>query len=261
MTPPPPPRLHVLFRPERGHAVVIRRGPSTVFCTIGWDVARDAFSVGQWCKHKLYAHRCDLSADGRWLVYFALNGRWDSETKGAFTALSRAPYLKAVRLWPQGHTWGGGGLFLGPAVDPEAPVGEPIVVDRLTRLGPGRYADRLRRDGWTHATADKVAGGGKAWEKALGTGWVLRKKVVEDQPERHQLRGPDGSLTALDGWDWAEVDAPRQRVVWTEGGVLYAARFGSTGLEPAKVLHDFRGMTFQAIEAPYRDVTVIEPRP
>ena len=99
------------MRPESSTAVVLRRGGSKVFCVIGWDLTTDRFQVGQWCKHKIYPHRCDISSDGRYLVYFALNGRWQSQTRGSFTAISRAPYLKALYLWPQGDTWGGGGLF------------------------------------------------------------------------------------------------------------------------------------------------------
>ena len=99
------------MRPESDTAVVFRRGPSRVFCSIGWNLARDEFKVGQWCKHTIYPERADVSTDGRWLLYFALNGRWKSETRGRWTALSRAPYLKAVKLWPKGDTWDGGGTF------------------------------------------------------------------------------------------------------------------------------------------------------
>jgi hypothetical protein len=97
------PRLYVVWRPESPHAVVLRQGPSKVFCSIGWNLAKDTFSVGQWVKHKLYPERCDISSDGKYLLYFALNGDWNGETKGAWTGLSKAPYLKCVKMWPQGE--------------------------------------------------------------------------------------------------------------------------------------------------------------
>jgi len=84
--PKPPPRLHVLMRPESPTAVVLRHGPSGVLCTIGWNLRPDVFTVGQWCRHKIYVERCDISPDGYWMVYFALDGRWKSETLGAWTA-------------------------------------------------------------------------------------------------------------------------------------------------------------------------------
>jgi len=256
MKSPPPPRMHVLLRPDAGRAVVLRQGPSKVFCTIGWDLARDSFAVGQWCKHKLYVHRCDLSADGQWMVYFALDGKWKSETKGAFTALSRAPYLKAVRLWPQGNTWGGGGLFYLRAEraddwDALRPV------DGHSRLGGGSYLERLARDGWRHAGKTKAAQGGKAYEKDLGAGWVLRKKAVGGN-EHHQLRAPDQSIRLLPAWEWADFDAPRQRLLWAEAGVLQAAALGPDGPGQPRQLFDARGMTFERLQAPYDDATVIE---
>lgn len=40
------PRLHVLFAYEAPTAVVFRRGPSDVYCTVGWDRRDDSFTVG-----------------------------------------------------------------------------------------------------------------------------------------------------------------------------------------------------------------------
>src|SRR5215468_8845234 len=174
------PRLHVLLRPGSPRAVVLRRGGSKVFCSIGWDLATDTFAIGQWCKHKIYPHRSDLSPDGRWMVYFALNGRWRSETRGSFTVVSRAPYLKARWLWPQGDTWGGGGLFF-----PYAPERAGFfAIDEKLRLAHGSYASyriRLQRDGWTE-TAD-------GFIKPAGAGWSLRK-ILLGEPRRLFDAGP-----------------------------------------------------------------------
>ena len=40
-----------------------------------------------------------------------MNGKWDSEAKGAWTAIARAPYLKAFIVFPKGDCWNGGGLW------------------------------------------------------------------------------------------------------------------------------------------------------
>jgi hypothetical protein len=96
MKQPIPPRLHVLLSREGTGAVVIRRGPSRFTCTYGWNRQDDSFVLGQWLRGRIYERRCDLSPDGQHLIYFAMNGRWESETAGSFTAVSRAPYLKVV---------------------------------------------------------------------------------------------------------------------------------------------------------------------
>src|SRR3954469_17262682 len=103
-----PARLHVLLAADAPTAVVIRRGPSQSVCTVLWDRKTDEFTLGQWMRGRIYERRCDLSPDGRHLVYFAMNGRWDAETKGAWTGVSRAPYLKAITLLAKGDCWNGG---------------------------------------------------------------------------------------------------------------------------------------------------------
>lgn len=107
-----PARLHVLMARQAPYAVIIRRGPAKYVCIVGWDRRTDVFEVGQWFHGRIYEKRADLSPDGRHLIYFAGNFHWNSETKGTWTAISRAPYIKAVSIWAKGDTYYGGGLFL-----------------------------------------------------------------------------------------------------------------------------------------------------
>jgi hypothetical protein len=239
------------MRPESPRAVVLRRGGKT-YCTIDWSLADDTFSVGQWCKHKLYPQRCDISPSGRWMVYFALNGVWKSETRGAWTALSRAPYLRAVTLWPQGDTWGGGGAFYA-----SAPAGLEEAWDRYERMDDqsrltygvsGRYEARLVRNGWSVAP-----GAQRMFSRSVGYGWFLQKRVRSEIREEHALLAPSGDTVPLPSWDWADFDAPRARVVWAEAGVVYAARAGGNGLETTRALFDAGPMKFEALKAPYHD--------
>ena len=85
------PRIHVLLARHAPVGVVIRRGPSKSVCTILWDRRRDEFRLGQWLKGRIYERRSDLSPDGKYLIYFAMNGKWDSEAKGAWTAIAWCP--------------------------------------------------------------------------------------------------------------------------------------------------------------------------
>jgi hypothetical protein len=106
-----PARLHVLLARDAKVGLVIRRGPSKSVCTVLWNRERDTFKLGQWMRGRIYERRCDLSPDGWRFIYFAMNGRCQSQTKGSWTAISRVPYLKAMSLFAKGDCWHGGGCF------------------------------------------------------------------------------------------------------------------------------------------------------
>jgi len=109
------PRLFVVLAREAPKAVVLRRGPSPWYHVALWHTDTDRIEPGAWFKGRIYEERCDLSPDGTLFLYFALKGsRWRTTYKGTWTAVSRAPWLHALVLWPHGDTWGGGGRFLGP---------------------------------------------------------------------------------------------------------------------------------------------------
>src|SRR5512137_1328983 len=103
MKPTPPARLHVILAREAPLALVIRRGPAKQVCTILWNRRTDEFTLGQWLKGRIYEDRCDLSPDGRYFIYFAFGGRPQRQYK-AWTAVSRAPWLKAIALYSKGST-------------------------------------------------------------------------------------------------------------------------------------------------------------
>ncbi len=274
-----PARLHVLLARENPMAVVIRRGPSDSVCTIGWDRATDTFTEGQWLHGRIYERRSDLSADGRYLIYFALNAQWESETGGSWTAISRAPWLHAVTLFGKGDGWNGGGLFTrkhrywlndgqghrvirtSSEVQPD-PDSAPQ--QRFGGECPGVYYPRLIRDGWTlrERTTVSPSASFTVFDKPLAHGWLIRKVAHEqlDSPpgkgcywDEHELVNTTTGVTiAAPDWEWAELD--RRRVVYAEGGCLYAVsvpeRDAQTLAEPA-LLRDFNPMTFEARTAPY----------
>ena len=108
----PPPRLFVIAASAADEAVIFRKGPADWCHIIRWNTADDSFHRGAWIKARVYAERCDLSPNGKLLLYFALQGnRHGTSYAGSYTAISRSPWLKALALWPQGDTWGGGGRF------------------------------------------------------------------------------------------------------------------------------------------------------
>ena len=76
-----PARIHVLLARDSPRAVVIRRGPSKEVASILWDRSSDEFSLGQWLKGRIYEMRSDISPDGEYWIYFAMNGYWSSEAQ------------------------------------------------------------------------------------------------------------------------------------------------------------------------------------
>ncbi len=90
---------------------VIRRGPSGWFQLGKWDLEKPAYEPGAWFKGSLYPQRCDLSPDGRWFCYLALQESADGNAghiprrisrRSAFWPMcnGRIGILKGNCLWP-----------------------------------------------------------------------------------------------------------------------------------------------------------------
>ncbi len=255
--------------------MVIRRGPSRFVATLLWNRDDDSFQMGQWLKGRIYERRCDLSPNGEFFLYFAMNGKWQSEVKGSWSAISRAPFLKALALFPKGDCWQGGGLWTGKYQYwlngcSNSALYNTRLVQRDESYAPakyfgsectGVYYPRLLRDGWKlrgeHEESRMQSP--HVFEKQLPDGWLLRKlaHAEVDTPEgkgcywdEHELAQPSSNARmAFPHWEWAEWD--RERLVWASAGKLYGARVGAGGLHEERLLHDFNGMSFEPIEAPY----------
>jgi hypothetical protein len=274
-----PARLHVLLARTGNQALVIRRGPAKEVCAIGWDRARDTFEEGQWLRGRIYERRCDLSSDGKYFLYFAMNGHWGSATRGSWTAISRTPWLRALVLLGKGDCWHGGGLFTGTntywlndgyghkVMQESRHLIRDLQFRPAAHYGgecPGVYYNRLTRDGW-HLVEHIVAHGMKAvtvFEKSIDKGWVLRKLAHEEVGapvgngcywDEHELEHAErNQRIACPDWQWAE---------WSRGELLYASkgclyrvpRPTEQGLGEAKLIRDFNDMKFVARRAPYRD--------
>ena len=195
----------------------------------------------------------------------------------SWTAISRAPYLKALSLWWHGTGWNGGGLFVSEKEfylnRPPEWVAKTIpgVQDhRCEELPPVEmlewgvrgecmmiYLNRLIREGWKYIEDTETNWTYGIYEKTLPNGWRLRKEFPggfenwhEIYWERHLLLDADGNvLMNGDDWRWAEFDAYRKRIVYAENGALYALSL-KLPLKPI-LLQDFNDMTFRRIAAPY----------
>ena len=267
-----PARLHVLLARNAKVGLVIRRGPSKSVCTLLWIRQNDTFKLGQWMRGRIYERRSDLSPDGKHLIYFTMNGRWESETKGAWTAISRTPYLKAIDLYAKGDCWHGGGLFLSNRefwLNDGRGHTELKKSSRLRRNANGHpkvsfggeclnvYYNRLMRDGWV--MSDEGFQEVTLFEKELPKGWTLRKFAFSELNapagrgcywDAHELRQEStNTVLAFPEWEWADyVDG---RVVFAAEGQLRAAQLSRGKLSGEKLLYDFNKMKFEAIAAPY----------
>lgn len=274
-----PARIHVLLARDSPRALVIRRGPAKQVCTILWDRANDTFELGQWLAGRIYERRADISPDGKYWIYFALNGKWDSETRGSWTAVARVPYLKALVLYAKGDAWGGGGLFTGPnsywlndgivSAHDATSASSAVTLDKdwnpAVSYGgecPGVYYHRLQRDGWrlTDELEKHASGHTFVFEKPLARQWILRKYAhagPSDQPGRgcywdeHELENASTRMVlAQPDWEWAEWD--HGRVVYARTGQLWGTKLiDRERFQEPQLLHDFTDMSFEAIEAPY----------
>lgn len=271
-----PARLHVLLAREADSAVVIRRGPSRHTAVIGWDRRHDRFSMGQWLYGRIYERRSDLSPDGQHMIYFAMNGRWQSVAKGAWTAVSRTPWLKALTLYAKGDCWHGGGLFMDAREYwLNDGYGHDCLEDhsRLQRTAAypwteyyggeceGVYFIRLQRDGWQLRSRGPDGTGGRVtvFEKPLSARWTLRKFAHASlhHPvgrgvyfDRHALCNlHSGEVLERPDWEWADLD--RKRLVWAASGRLHAARPTAGGLKDETLLFDFNPLRFERLAAPY----------
>ena len=153
-----------------------------------WNRERDTFKLGQWMRGRIYERRCDLAPDGWRFIYFATNGRWQSETRGSWTAILRVPNLKAMSLFAKGDCWHGGGLFLSNKEfwlndgygDTALRTAKDVrwkVDYQPARFYGGEcltvYYNRLQRGGWVMRKDEYQ--GATLFEKKLPKSWWLRK--------------------------------------------------------------------------------------
>lgn len=219
-------RLHLFFATENDRAVIVRQGPTRHYRMILWHRDTDTFEDGQWIKQRVYLDFCDLSPDGSHFIYFVLDGKWNTEAKGAYTVVSRPPYWTALALCPEGSTWSKGGVFLDNVH--YYAVGGPDIIGRDEGLSRVRLGEPEK--GCT--TGIRLMSGARAPLDRAATKRLLGDAPPEDAYELyHRMHVPRPAL--LDRYD-------------TQGGCLYRRN----GLE-LELIRDFTEMEFEPIRAPY----------
>jgi hypothetical protein len=252
-------RLHILLAREAALGLVIRHGTAKSVCTLLWDRRKDTFTLGQWMRGRINADTSDLSPDGSHFLYSAqkyVSATWQMDS---WTVVSRTPFLKAVAYYAQG--WGGGWfvndreycVLPGPADpdDRESPEVRRVELHRDPKIS--LYEARLTRGGW--AVDDlRTLRRSKEFVRPVGAGWELRHSSLGG----YRLRQGELSANTRD-WDWADLDG--KRLVWAVKGCLWTGLPHKEGILGIKLLHDFNGMKFEPIAAPYEGGRPIQVRP
>ena len=278
-------RLFVIRAREAPMAAILRRGPSKQVRLISWNTDTDSFEGGQWLKGRIYERRCDLSPDGRYLIYFAANHKGQHFS---WTSISRPPYLTALAFWPKGDCWEGGGLFedarniwLNDQFS-DAEEDAKVLPDSLKLwvkgFGGGDnpiHGVRLLRDGWIlaqpgksmHVPWDERDATGyhfpydppQVWERPSASGDRLRMVIHGVGEESgdwyvvtHEIATPGGETVSLGRTDWADWDRNGD-LLYARNGKLYRLSPGKNGnLDPknSRELADFNDDRFQAIPPP-----------
>ena len=272
-------RLHVIFARNASLALVFRRGPSKQVATMLWNRKNDTFKMGQWFKGRIYEHRSDLSPDGKYFVYFAHKMGAKRGGPHVWTAVSKAPYLKAISFYEEMDTWVGGGYFLGRNLlqlnrgvfhnprweDKNIRIASVKMArnikDRIIPFSLGVYYARLNAMDWQLVQLAEQENGPAydLFEKKLRHGWKVQKQLYRftKSPahkriygEEHLLIPPnDGLSIPCPDWEWMEED--KKRIVWASDGCLWQSEQGKKGPKNPQLLYDFNDMKFEPIKAPY----------
>lgn len=208
MKPAPPPRIYLLAAREAPVAAILRRGPSRTWHVMRWATDTDAIESGSWFNGRIYPEKCDLSWDGKWLVYFAL-GRTDT-----WTGVCELPRLKTLAYVEGCGTYGGGGAWFEPNTVHLFDVGaktKPVIeVDPLPfKIGKPDWRDsRVVQSAWNFVT-------GK--EETLDPS-LSNPELLHSDEERHEgFRLPD--FPDL-------LDDKVTSALWNSQGHLLVAREG-----------------------------------
>ncbi len=251
MTKPlPHPRLHLLAAREAPVVVILRRGPSKRYHTIKYNTDTDRVEHGSWFAGKLYHFRCDLSHDGKRMVYLAMGAKGET-----WNAICNPPSLKPVAHWKNEGAWFGGGLWhssnslaLNLEGHTSMPCYKELSSDTVKELEPQnieylrhdceRYGEdegvlhaRLKRDGWQRVLPDGYEEHGdsawyvsrKAYWKQQADRWPEIRLHFRDYKENigriFEFIMPDHPEFFSPKDDWATFDAIGNLIVAREGRV------------------------------------------
>lgn len=142
-----PPRIYCIPATKAPIVAVFRRGPANWSHVGLWDIDNRRYEPGAWLKGRIFPRRSDLSPDGRFLCYFAHKPNAGWEHGEAYVALSRLPWLTALRAFRTCGTWTRG-YYFSEDKNRHYPEGITLPVPyRLRSIPIAQFANERRR-GW-----------------------------------------------------------------------------------------------------------------
>ena len=152
-------RIHLLVAKNAPTVVILQRKRAKLFHVVLVDANKRRVEEGSWFRGKLYMLRCDVSFDGKHMVYLAMG------SQGAtWNGICRLPWLATLTEAENMGSWFGGGYFVDkkvlrtngwgrPDFYPAKRTGAPFVLEPYhSRYGGedlGVVYERLARDGFT----------------------------------------------------------------------------------------------------------------
>jgi len=103
-------RIHLLAAKAAPTLVILQRKRAKPFHVITVNTQTHSVEEGSWFRGVLHVLRCDVSFDGRFMIYMAVGGRYK-----VWSGVCRLPWLKTVAEGEEhsGIAWGGG-YFAAP---------------------------------------------------------------------------------------------------------------------------------------------------
>lgn len=262
------PRVFVLIPTDGYNAIVICRFNSRKTGVFKWDLLSNKVTVSQWLKSRIHESLSDISLDGKYFIYTA-------NDKGyGYTAISKAPWIKAISFWWDGG-FRGGGFFIDNKryLLNNGKVGYHEFSDKsIIGVKSGKFAEknqpfnavyeafftdysfhaRLLKNGWVLKMKEHSI---YIFTKSINSNTVLEKHVHGYSRIKSKGKGAfweshrmiiDNVVEEKEDWEWCEYW--HNTIYYSEKGCLYAL----TNIENnPKLIHDFNNEVFVCNRAPY----------
>jgi hypothetical protein len=234
-------RIHLLAAKEAPTLVILQRKRAKVFHVITLDTQTHQVTEGSWFRGVLYGINCDVSFDGRYMVYMARGTRLRGAT---WSGVCRLPWLKT--LVHVENLFSGGGCFAGPrqlatrgwdhgALVSSEEVPFKVVPNPAHHFGDelGVIYSRFARDGFSRlgdnwGSREKVAGKDYRVVCIGDDGWGIRPGRGYPMLQMRYL-GYLGDATHTFGFtleDHPQIVEGASWATWDVGKTLWVARPG-----------------------------------
>jgi hypothetical protein len=265
-----PPRLYGIVAQRAPVAVIFYRGPSRWSRFYRWRLDTGELECGAWMKARVYPHRCDLSPNGEFLLYYAANWSKSRTEKwpAVYVALSRTPWAFALAAHQEIGTWGRGFQFSEAQGDSDW-SGWFNRHERVSSVlfGPAPHAVRAFAvellHGWVESSTHPAREARDAWDEkhdvrveraqpkgrhvltCLRRGWPRSDELPEFQ---YELRDGTGRVCRTLDAQWADWSPEGSLLEATLDGRLLRSRLESPS--PVESEHDLRDASPEPTPAP-----------